>query len=118
MSGTVRRAWPTLAGAVGGARLAAVGGAGVLRVRVRNPAARPLAMHPVIAGAEGGGACPERACHPASFSLGEWHAAAGHVATWIYQPLLLLLQPGAELELTVVFAPRVCGERAATLYLR
>ncbi|KAL0879143.1 hypothetical protein ABMA27_002938 [Loxostege sticticalis] len=154
VTGSVAAAWPALrvGGALGGAGLlAGVGGAAAARVRVRNPAARPLLLQPRLthhhhhrpaqANSPSGPHDPDNLLHPQdvegidsfckknkcvwsheAFSISSWHETQPHVTEYRAgndsHPPILLLAPGAELELTLTLTPTRASPLAAYLYLR
>ncbi|KAJ0172845.1 hypothetical protein K1T71_011984 [Dendrolimus kikuchii] len=138
VSGVVQWWWPRLvedAAGVGEAGLAAVGAAVRLPLRVRNPSpTHRLLLQPVVsehkhilAGEPEAPSCGGDDCLWAegAFRLGEWRATRGAAAVWGAPrngtgraTPVLLLEPDAEVELTLTFAPEAPAALAAHLYLR
>lgn len=71
-------------------------------------------------GEEESGACVGCVWSAASFQLGEWRATRGLASPHRHNRSqeFLLLQPGAEVEFAVTFAPSQPADLAAYLYLR
>ncbi|CAH0719353.1 unnamed protein product, partial [Brenthis ino] len=139
VSGSARLQWPRLAAArAGAAALAAVRRAAPLRLALRNPAHVPLLLHalpapaaallPDLPPSAGGDSefCTNEKCiwSRDAFNLTGWRATRGEAreysdaAAGEGAPPALLLQPHAEVELSVTFSPPDAGSFTTYLYLR